>query len=344
MAAVYNGLTMTEEDVKKIIAAQICCGTQNIREEIRPYVYRRSSESLYIFDIRKFWDKLLLAARVLVAIDAPGDICVISERQYGKRAVLKFANFTGAMSMAGKYTPGTFTNQITKKFCEPRILICQSPLGESQAITEASCMNIPVIAFCNSDSHLKNVDVAIPCNTNGKEAIGTCWWLLCRQLLKFRGKIPPQLEWEIMPDLFFYRDLDEVEEQEQEKVDEPAVVDDWAQATVQPAEVAATGFAGDALTAFPTDGNVPDNWADMEYQDGTGATVQPQAGAPVTAGIPQQGMMQGQYAQSGYAPQQGYLDEKQQTAVGQEITTQPIPQEPVMPTSYFPPEANDETW
>jgi len=331
--AAYNGLTMTEEDVKKIIAAQICCGTQNIREEMRPYIYRRSSESLYIFDIRKFWDKLILAARVLVAIDSPGDICVISERQYGKRAVLKFANFTGAMAMAGKYTPGTFTNQITKKFCEPRILVCQSPVGEHQAITEASYMNIPVIAFCNSDSHLKNVDVAIPCNTNGKEAIGTCWWMLCRQVLKFRAKIPAQLEWEVMPDLFFYRDLDEMEEQDQDKEEEEAVIDDWAQAGVQPKEVAAaTGFAGDALTAFATEGDVPDNWADLEYQDGTGAPVQPQA----SAGMPQQDLLQGQYAQSGYAPQQ--------TGVPPETVTQQTNQEPVMPTSYFPPEANDETW
>jgi len=343
MAAVYNGLTMTEEDVKKIIAAQICCGTQNIREEMRPYIYRRSSESLHIFDIKKFWDKLILAARILVAIEAPGDICVLSERQYGKRAVLKFARFTGAMSMAGKYTPGTFTNQITKKFCEPRIIVCQSPVGEHQAITEASYMNIPVIAFCNSDSHLKNVDVAIPCNTNGKEAVGTCWWMLCRQLLKFRGKIPPQLEWEVMPDMFFYRDLDEVEEQEQEQEAEP-VIDDWAQPTAQPVAAAPAGFADDALTAFPTDGNVPEDWADLEYQDGSGAVAQPQAGAPLTAGMPQQDMMQGQHVQSGYAPQQGYLDEKQQMAARPEAVAQPNQQEPVMPTSYFPPEANDENW
>jgi len=339
MAEAYNGLTMTEEDVKKIVAAQICCGTQNIREEMRPYVYRRSKDSFYIFDIKKFWDKLVLAARVLVAIEAPGDIFVISERQYGKRAVLKFASFTGAQSMAGKYTPGTFTNQITKGFCEPRILVCQSPVGETQAITEASYMNIPVIAFCNSDSHLRNVDVAIPCNNNGKEAIGTCWWMLCRQLLKFRGKIPPQSEWEVMPDLFFYRDLEEVEQEQEQEAE--AVVDDWAQATAQPAEVAAaTGFADDAFAPFATAGDVPENWADLEYQDATGAAVQPQAGAPVTAGmLPQQGILQGQYAQDGSLPQQGYRDEKQQMGSRPEAVTQPV-----KPTSYFPPEANDETW
>jgi len=340
--ASYNGLTMTEEDVKKIIAAQICCGTQNVRDVMRPYIYRRSRELLFIFDIRKFWDKLLLAARVLVAIEAPGDICCLSERQYGKRAVLKFASFTGATPMAGKYIPGSFTNQITKKFSEPGILVCQSPVGESGAIKEASYMNIPVIAFCNSDALLRHVDVAIPCNNNGKEAIGTCWWMLCRQLLKFRGKIPPHSDWEVMPDLFFYRDLDAVDEQEQEQEAEP--VEDWAQPTAKPAEAVAAGFADDAFTAFATEGDVPEVWADLEYQDGSGAVAQPPAGAPVTAGMPQPGIMQGQYAQSGYAPQQGYLDEKQQMAARPDAVAQPNQQEPVMPTSYFPPEANDETW
>merc|ERR1712176_1352388 len=118
-----------------------------------------------------------------------------------------------------------FTNQITKAFCEPRILVCQSPHGEHQAITEASYMNMPVIAFCNSDANLKNVDIAIPCNNNAVESIGTCWWLLCRQLLRFRGKIPQHSEWDQMPDLFFHRDADDVEPQQE--------IGDWADLQVE---------------------------------------------------------------------------------------------------------------
>ncbi|EFH48992.1 hypothetical protein ARALYDRAFT_352427 [Arabidopsis lyrata subsp. lyrata] len=42
---------------------------------------------------------------------------------YGQRAVLKFAQYTGANAIAGRHTPGTFTNQMQTSFSEPRLLI-----------------------------------------------------------------------------------------------------------------------------------------------------------------------------------------------------------------------------
>ena len=48
----------------------------------------------------------MLAARVIVAIENPKDVIAISARPYGQRAVLKFANYTGAKSTVGRHTPG----------------------------------------------------------------------------------------------------------------------------------------------------------------------------------------------------------------------------------------------
>ncbi|BAH92015.1 Os03g0182600 [Oryza sativa Japonica Group] len=82
MAAVAGGaaraLSQAEQDVQMMLAA---------------YVYKRRSDGIYIINLGKTWEKLQLAARVIVAIENPQDIIVQSARPYGQRAVLKFAQY-----------------------------------------------------------------------------------------------------------------------------------------------------------------------------------------------------------------------------------------------------------
>ena len=37
-----------------------------------------------LFNLKKTWEKLLMAARIIVAIENPADICVISSRTVGQ--------------------------------------------------------------------------------------------------------------------------------------------------------------------------------------------------------------------------------------------------------------------
>jgi small subunit ribosomal protein SAe len=98
---------------------------------------------IHVINVGKTWEKLVLAARILATIDNPNDVCVISARPYGHRAVLKYAGLTGAQPIAGRFTPGNFTNYITRSFKEPRVIIVTDPRVDHQAIREAAYVNIP---------------------------------------------------------------------------------------------------------------------------------------------------------------------------------------------------------
>ncbi|KAK2739228.1 structural constituent of ribosome [Onygenales sp. PD_40] len=253
----------TSQDIEMLLAAQCHLGSKNLQVHMEPYLWKTRPDGINVINIGKTWEKIVLAARIIAAIDNPADICVISARPYGQRAVLKFAAHTGAVAIAGRFTPGNFTNYITRSFKEPRLIIVTDPRTDAQAIKEASYVNIPVIALCDTDSPTEFVDVAIPTNNKGRHSIGLIWWMLAREVLRLRGTIANrEAEWDVVVDLYFYRDPEAEEQKEIEEAKVPGAeevgaaaiesglgAESW-EAQAAPAFAATGAAAGAAATTW----------------------------------------------------------------------------------------------
>ncbi|KAL9539364.1 hypothetical protein MBANPS3_010304 [Mucor bainieri] len=204
-------LEPTENDVALMLAAKCHLGTKNVSNRMKPYVFSRRADGLQIIHLGKTWEKLILAARVLAIVD-PETIYIAFSTAKARRPAIKLAQYIGGKTNQDKFVPGTFTNTLE----EPSMLVCMDPMTDFQAVQESNKCNMPVIAFTNTHCSLKYVDLAIPCNNMGAQSLGLMCWFLSRAILRLRGILSYTAHWDVLPDMFFYSDIQEDDEEEGE--------------------------------------------------------------------------------------------------------------------------------
>jgi len=106
-----RALSRKEEDILRLLASGCHVGTKNINTNMKKYVDSKNPEGVHILNVEETWNKIKLAARVIVTVENPEDVIVVSARPYGQRAVIKFSTYTKAISTSSsRWTPGTLTN------------------------------------------------------------------------------------------------------------------------------------------------------------------------------------------------------------------------------------------
>ncbi|MFA9517843.1 30S ribosomal protein S2 [Halopenitus sp. H-Gu1] len=172
--------------VEDYLGAGVHIGTQQKTQDMERFIHRVRDDGLYVLDVSKTDGRIRVAADFLSDYD-PEQVLVTSSRQYGRFPAEKFADAIGARARTGRFIPGTLTNPDYAGYIEPDVLVVTDPIGDAQAVKEAITVGIPVIAMCDSNNQLSNVDLVIPTNNKGRRALSIVYWLLANETLDRRG-------------------------------------------------------------------------------------------------------------------------------------------------------------
>ena len=191
-ASPFDDDVMPEDDadllipVEDYLSAGVHIGTQQKTKDMERFIHRVRDDGLYVLDVSQTDGRIRTAADFLANYD-PEQILVTSSRQYGRFPAEKFADAIGARARTGRFIPGTLTNPDYAGYIEPDVVVVTDPIGDAQAVKEAITVGIPVIAMCDSNNQLSNVDLVIPTNNKGRRALSVVYWLLANETLDRRG-------------------------------------------------------------------------------------------------------------------------------------------------------------
>ena len=80
MSGGHDCLAITEDDITKMLAATTHIGSDNSETTMEQYIFKKKTDGINIINLKKTWEKLLLAAWAIAAIENPQDVFVVATR------------------------------------------------------------------------------------------------------------------------------------------------------------------------------------------------------------------------------------------------------------------------
>ena len=168
---------------------------------MKQFIYKVREDGLYLLDLKTIDTRIRTAAEMISRYD-PKEIVVTASRIYAIVAAEKFSEAISARFIKGRVTPGVFTNPYREDFSEPKLIVISDSRNEKQAVKEASKVNMPIIALCDTDNSTKFIDLVVPVNNRGRKSLAFVYYLLAREVLMKRGSIKSYEEFQFKPDDF----------------------------------------------------------------------------------------------------------------------------------------------
>ena len=112
---VAETLSKREKDILRLLHSNCHLGSRNYNVQMKRFIHNINREGVLTFKINETYEKIKLAARIIVGVQDLEKVYAISSRDSGQRAVVKFAQYTGcSVTASSKWTPGSLTNYQTR--------------------------------------------------------------------------------------------------------------------------------------------------------------------------------------------------------------------------------------
>jgi len=124
--------SLVTEDV--YLSAGVHIGTQQKNADMKDFIYRVRNDGLFVLDVKKT-DQRIRAVVNFVSKYPPEKVLFVSARQYGQKPIRMLAKTLGAITIAGRFMPGTLTNPQTTQFMEPEVVVLTDPSPTTGRVT-----------------------------------------------------------------------------------------------------------------------------------------------------------------------------------------------------------------